>query len=125
MTGSKSVLSDYRDEKGPSVTIGGTGKGQTRGYDILTNGVTTWKLFSLVLESLSHGGAVAVYPSLASGVVFGIVKKGKRYVIEKPISRPKCNSPEKDFADYFKFMADESDVMSILYFSTSPEFTAI
>ncbi|KAJ9541609.1 hypothetical protein OSB04_028115 [Centaurea solstitialis] len=48
--------------------------------------------------------------------------QGKRYVIEKPISRPKCNSPEKDFADYFKFMVDESDVMSILSFSTSPEF---
>ncbi|KAJ9539504.1 hypothetical protein OSB04_032237 [Centaurea solstitialis] len=50
--------------------------------------------------------------------------QGKRYVIEKPISRPKCNSPEKDFAEYFKFMVDESDVMSILSFSTSPEFTA-
>src|SRR5581483_6653990 len=50
--------------------------------------------------------------------------QGKRYVIEKPITRPKCNSPEKDFAEYFKFMADESDVMSILSFSTSPEFTA-
>ncbi|KAJ9544508.1 hypothetical protein OSB04_024215 [Centaurea solstitialis] len=50
--------------------------------------------------------------------------QGKRYVIEKPISRPGCNAPEKDFAEYFKFMADESDVMSILSFSTSPEFTA-
>ncbi|KAJ9552480.1 hypothetical protein OSB04_016525 [Centaurea solstitialis] len=50
--------------------------------------------------------------------------QGKRYVIEKPISRPGCNAPEKDFAGYFKFMADESDVMSILSFSTSPEFTA-
>src|SRR5581483_4863542 len=50
--------------------------------------------------------------------------QGKRYVIEKPISRPSCNAPEKDFAEYFKFMADESDVMSILSFSTSPEFTA-
>ncbi|KAJ9552405.1 hypothetical protein OSB04_016450 [Centaurea solstitialis] len=50
--------------------------------------------------------------------------QGKRYVIEKPFSRPKCNSSEKDFAEYFKFMADESDVMSILAFSTSPEFTA-
>ncbi|KAJ9547606.1 hypothetical protein OSB04_020149 [Centaurea solstitialis] len=49
---------------------------------------------------------------------------GKLYLIKKPISRPKCNSPEKDFADYFKFMADESDVMSILSFYTSPEFTA-
>ncbi|KAJ9535406.1 hypothetical protein OSB04_un001478 [Centaurea solstitialis] len=50
--------------------------------------------------------------------------QGKRYVIEKPVSRPGCNAPEKDFAEYFKFMADESDVMSILSFSTSPEFTA-
>ncbi|KAJ9567534.1 hypothetical protein OSB04_003500, partial [Centaurea solstitialis] len=49
--------------------------------------------------------------------------QGKRYVIEKSISRPECNSPEKDFAEYFKYMADESDVMSILSFSTSPEFT--
>ncbi|KAJ9567261.1 hypothetical protein OSB04_003227 [Centaurea solstitialis] len=50
--------------------------------------------------------------------------QGKRYVIEKPISRPGCNAPEKDFAEYFKYMADEFDVMSILSFSTSPEFTA-
>ncbi|KAJ9561697.1 hypothetical protein OSB04_006857 [Centaurea solstitialis] len=50
--------------------------------------------------------------------------QGKRYVIEKPISRPGCNAPEKDFAEYFKYMAGESDVMSILSFSTSPEFTA-
>ncbi|KAJ9547425.1 hypothetical protein OSB04_019968 [Centaurea solstitialis] len=50
--------------------------------------------------------------------------QGKRYMIEKLITRPKCNSPEKDFAEYFKFMADESDVMSIFSFSTSPEFTA-
>ncbi|KAJ9553556.1 hypothetical protein OSB04_017601 [Centaurea solstitialis] len=34
-----------------------------------------------------------------------------------------CNSPEKEFAEYFKFMADESDVMSIMSFSTSPKFT--
>ncbi|KAJ9560965.1 hypothetical protein OSB04_006125 [Centaurea solstitialis] len=50
--------------------------------------------------------------------------QGKRYVIEKPISRPGCNAPKQDFAEYFKYMADESDVMSILSFSTSPEFTA-
>ncbi|KAJ9562642.1 hypothetical protein OSB04_007802 [Centaurea solstitialis] len=31
MTGSKSVLSNYREEKGPAVTFGGNGKGQTRG----------------------------------------------------------------------------------------------
>ncbi|KAJ9566570.1 LOW QUALITY PROTEIN: hypothetical protein OSB04_002536 [Centaurea solstitialis] len=41
MTGSKSVLSNYREERGPAVTFGGNGKGQTRGYGTLTNGVTT------------------------------------------------------------------------------------
>ncbi|KAJ9566324.1 hypothetical protein OSB04_002290 [Centaurea solstitialis] len=49
--------------------------------------------------------------------------QGKLYVIDKPLSRPKSNTPKKEFAEYFKFMADESDVMSILSFSTSPEFT--
>ncbi|KAJ9546934.1 hypothetical protein OSB04_019477 [Centaurea solstitialis] len=49
--------------------------------------------------------------------------QGKRYVIDKPLSRPKSNPPENEFAEYFKFMADESDVMSILSFSASPEFT--
>ncbi|KAJ9557774.1 hypothetical protein OSB04_012388 [Centaurea solstitialis] len=33
MTGSKSVLSNYREERGPAVTFGGNGKGQTRGPD--------------------------------------------------------------------------------------------
>ncbi|KAJ9535999.1 hypothetical protein OSB04_un000841 [Centaurea solstitialis] len=47
----------------------------------------------------------------------------KLYVINKPLSRPKSNAPEKEFAEYFRFMADESDVMSILSFSASPEFT--
>ncbi|KAJ9553892.1 hypothetical protein OSB04_017937 [Centaurea solstitialis] len=49
--------------------------------------------------------------------------QGKLYVIDKPLLRPKSNAPEKEFAEYFKFMADESDVMSILSFSASPEFT--
>ncbi|KAJ9544442.1 hypothetical protein OSB04_024149 [Centaurea solstitialis] len=53
MTGSKSVISDYRDEKGPLVTFGGTGKGQTRGYGTLTNGVTTFKRVAYV-EGLMH-----------------------------------------------------------------------
>ncbi|KAJ9557387.1 hypothetical protein OSB04_012001 [Centaurea solstitialis] len=53
MTGSKSVLSNYRDEKGPSVTFGGTGKGQTRGYGTLTNGVTMFKRVAYV-EGLMH-----------------------------------------------------------------------
>ncbi|KAJ9566512.1 hypothetical protein OSB04_002478 [Centaurea solstitialis] len=39
MTGSKSVLSNYREERGPAVTFGGNGKGQTRGYGTLTNGL--------------------------------------------------------------------------------------
>ncbi|KAJ9566849.1 hypothetical protein OSB04_002815 [Centaurea solstitialis] len=47
----------------------------------------------------------------------------KLYVINKPLSRPKSNAPEEEFAEYFRFMADESDVMSILSFSASPEFT--
>ncbi|KAJ9567049.1 hypothetical protein OSB04_003015 [Centaurea solstitialis] len=49
--------------------------------------------------------------------------QGKLYVLEKPVSRPEGNSPERDFTQYFKYLADESDVMSILIFSTSPEFT--
>ncbi|KAJ9565794.1 hypothetical protein OSB04_001760 [Centaurea solstitialis] len=53
MTGSKSVLSDYRDERGPAVTFGGNGKGQTRGYGTLTNGVTTFKRVAYV-EGLMH-----------------------------------------------------------------------
>ncbi|KAJ9547245.1 hypothetical protein OSB04_019788, partial [Centaurea solstitialis] len=48
--------------------------------------------------------------------------QGKFYVLEKPISRPKSNSPEEEFTQYFKYMADESDVMSILIFSISSEF---
>ncbi|KAJ9541694.1 hypothetical protein OSB04_028200 [Centaurea solstitialis] len=53
MTGSKSVLSDYRDERGPSVTFGGNGRGQTRGYGTLTNEVTTFKRVAYV-EGLMH-----------------------------------------------------------------------
>ncbi|KAJ9542935.1 hypothetical protein OSB04_029441 [Centaurea solstitialis] len=49
--------------------------------------------------------------------------QGKPYILEKPVSRPKSNSPEEEFAKYFKYLADESDVMSILIFSISPEFT--
>ncbi|KAJ9564698.1 hypothetical protein OSB04_000664 [Centaurea solstitialis] len=48
--------------------------------------------------------------------------QGKLYVLEKPVSRPKSNSPEEEFAKYFKYLADESDVMSILIFSISPEY---
>ncbi|KAJ9566903.1 hypothetical protein OSB04_002869 [Centaurea solstitialis] len=48
MTGSKSVISNYREERGPAVTFGGNGKGQTRGYGTLTNGVTTFKRVAYV-----------------------------------------------------------------------------
>ncbi|KAJ9542391.1 hypothetical protein OSB04_028897 [Centaurea solstitialis] len=47
----------------------------------------------------------------------------KLYVINKPVSRPKSNAPEEEFAEYFRYLTDESDVMSILIFSMSPEFT--
>ncbi|KAJ9544414.1 hypothetical protein OSB04_024121 [Centaurea solstitialis] len=47
--------------------------------------------------------------------------QGKLYVLDKPVSRPKSNSPEKEFTRYFKYLEDESDVMSILIFSISPE----
>ncbi|KAJ9536231.1 hypothetical protein OSB04_un000597 [Centaurea solstitialis] len=53
MTGLKSVLSNYREERGPAVTFGGNGKGQTRGYGTLTNGVTTFKRVAYV-EGLMH-----------------------------------------------------------------------
>ncbi|KAJ9536321.1 hypothetical protein OSB04_un000501 [Centaurea solstitialis] len=53
MTGSKSVLTNYREERGPAVTFGGNGRGQTRGYGTLTNGVTTFKRVAYV-ESLMH-----------------------------------------------------------------------
>ena len=65
MTGNKSVLSDYHEEKGPSVTFGGNGKGQTRGFayveglksclcwSTLTNGSTTFRRVAYV-EGLKH-----------------------------------------------------------------------
>ncbi|KAJ9557113.1 hypothetical protein OSB04_011727 [Centaurea solstitialis] len=53
MTGSKSVLTNYREERGPAVTFSGNGRGQTRGYGTLTNGVTTFKRVAYV-EGLMH-----------------------------------------------------------------------
>ena len=53
MTGNRSVLTDYHEEKGPSVTFGGNGKGQTRGFGTLTNGVTTFRRVTYV-EGLKH-----------------------------------------------------------------------
>ncbi|KAJ9542108.1 LOW QUALITY PROTEIN: hypothetical protein OSB04_028614 [Centaurea solstitialis] len=49
--------------------------------------------------------------------------QGKFYVLEKHVPRPKSNYPEEEFTQYFKYLADESDVMSILIFSVSSEFT--
>ena len=51
MTGNKSVLTDV--EKGPSVTFGRNGNGQTRGFGTLTNRVTTFKRVAYV-EGLKH-----------------------------------------------------------------------
>ncbi|KAJ9546689.1 hypothetical protein OSB04_019232 [Centaurea solstitialis] len=48
--------------------------------------------------------------------------QGTLYVLDKHVSRPKSNSPKKEFTQYFKYLEDESDVMSILIFSISPEF---
>ena len=53
MMGNKSVLSNYHDEKGPLVTFGGNGKGQTRGFGTLSNGVTTFRRVAYV-EGLKH-----------------------------------------------------------------------
>ena len=53
MTGNKSILSNDHDEKGPSVTFGGNGKGQTRGFGTLSNGVTTFTRVAYV-EGLKH-----------------------------------------------------------------------
>ena len=53
MTGNKSILSDYHEEKGPSVIFGGNGKGQTRGFGTLSNGITTFRRVACV-EGLKH-----------------------------------------------------------------------
>ena len=53
MTRNKSVLSDYHDEKGPSVIFGGNCKGQTRGFGTLSNGVTTFRRVAYV-KGLKH-----------------------------------------------------------------------
>ena len=53
MTGNKSVVTVYHEEKGPSVTFGGNGKGQTRGFGTLTNGSTTFRRVAYV-EGLKH-----------------------------------------------------------------------
>ncbi|KAI3685371.1 hypothetical protein L6452_34613 [Arctium lappa] len=40
MTGQKDLFTEYKEEKGPSVTFGGNGKGYTRGFGVLSNGTT-------------------------------------------------------------------------------------
>ena len=47
------MLTNYHDEKGPSVTFDGNGKGHTRGFGTLTNRVTTFGRGAYV-EGLKH-----------------------------------------------------------------------
>ena len=53
MTGRKSLLSDYKEEEGPSVTFGGNGKGYTRGYGSISNGAIKFERVAYV-EGLKH-----------------------------------------------------------------------
>ncbi|KAI3666943.1 hypothetical protein L6452_41984 [Arctium lappa] len=53
MTGQKDLLTEYREEKGPSVTFGGNGKGYTRGFGVLSNGTTTFRRVAYV-DGLKH-----------------------------------------------------------------------
>ena len=53
MTETKYVLVEYKEERGPSITFGGKGRGQTRGFVILHNGATTfWRV--AYVEGLKH-----------------------------------------------------------------------
>ncbi|KAI3748889.1 hypothetical protein L6452_12302 [Arctium lappa] len=53
MTGQKDMLTEYKEEKGPSVTFGGNGKGFTRGFGVLSNGTTTFRRVAYV-DGLKH-----------------------------------------------------------------------
>ncbi|KAI3718218.1 hypothetical protein L6452_19080 [Arctium lappa] len=53
MTGQKDLLTEYNEEKGPSVTFGGNGKGYTRGFGVLCNGTTTFRRVAYV-DGLKH-----------------------------------------------------------------------
>ncbi|KAI3669642.1 hypothetical protein L6452_40952 [Arctium lappa] len=53
MTGQKDLLTEYKEEKGPSVTFGGNGKGFTRGFGVLSNGTTTFRRVAYV-DGLKH-----------------------------------------------------------------------
>ncbi|KAI3692485.1 hypothetical protein L6452_32301 [Arctium lappa] len=47
------LLTEYKEEKGPSVTFGGNGKGYTRGFGVLSNGTTTFRRVAYV-DGLKH-----------------------------------------------------------------------
>ncbi|KAI3668197.1 hypothetical protein L6452_43274 [Arctium lappa] len=49
----KELLTKYKEEKGPSVTFGGNGKGITRGFGVLSNGKTTFRRVAYV-DGLKH-----------------------------------------------------------------------
>ncbi|KAI3718930.1 hypothetical protein L6452_19815 [Arctium lappa] len=53
MTGHKDLLTEYKEEKGPSVTFGGNEKGYTRGFGVLSNGTTTFRRVAYV-DGLKH-----------------------------------------------------------------------
>ncbi|KAI3678411.1 hypothetical protein L6452_37702 [Arctium lappa] len=53
MTGQKDLLTEYKEEKGPSVIFGGNGKGYTRGFGVLSNGTTTFRRVAYV-DGLKH-----------------------------------------------------------------------
>ncbi|KAI3665330.1 hypothetical protein L6452_43954 [Arctium lappa] len=53
MTGQRDLLTEYKEEKGPSVTFGGNGKGYTQGFGVLSNGTTTFRRVAYV-DGLKH-----------------------------------------------------------------------
>ncbi|KAI3697975.1 hypothetical protein L6452_31082 [Arctium lappa] len=53
MTRQRDLLTEYKEEKGPSVTFGGNGKGFTRGFGVLSNGTTTIRRVAYV-DGLKH-----------------------------------------------------------------------
>ncbi|KAI3680869.1 hypothetical protein L6452_35646 [Arctium lappa] len=53
MTGQRYLLTEYKEEKGPSVTFGGNVKGFTRGFGVLSDGTTTFRRVAYV-DGLKH-----------------------------------------------------------------------
>ncbi|KAI3672839.1 hypothetical protein L6452_38939 [Arctium lappa] len=53
ITGQRNLLADYKEEKGPSETFGGNGKGYTRGFGVLSNSTTTFRRVSYI-DGLKH-----------------------------------------------------------------------